>query len=240
MLVLKPCHREVLILGNGPSLLTHPLGAVPRDRVFILGVNQSWRVFPAADAHFAQDGDQFAFDDPVAAGYGGRPYYEALDKRRTVYHTGAWPNFGVKLDRNDQVVFGRHPFRKRHRGAHTDPPTIQEDGGVALKVDPSGSAGSSTYIALQIAAAMAFDVFWLVGLDMGADPRKFDGANGFTGVGKKVPTTVGAWSNSQRHDHLWSRVPRDVRDRVRVIAPSATKVLTVVDWPWPASAEAVA
>lgn len=231
MLQPRPTQREVLILGNGPSLKGRPWATIPREIVFVLGVNQSWREVPDADAHFSNDGDQFDFEKPTAAGFGGRDYYARLHDARAVFHTGAWPNFGVQLDRHDAVVFGRHPFRRRHRGAAVPPP-LRADGGVALKVDPAGSAGSSAYIALQMAAALPFERIWFAGLDMGAGAVKFDGAVGWAGRRKEVATTEGAWSNSEKHDNLWRQVPEDVLARVRVIGPSATKVLTVVDWPW--------
>lgn len=221
---------EVLILANGPSLLGRPWDTVPRERVMILGINQSWRVFAEADAHYSADVDQYLFDNPEAAGFGGRAYYEGLDRRRAIFHSGGWENHGVRVDRHDAVIFGRHPFRKRHRGAHTLPPALREDGGVALKVDPSASAGSSAYIALQLAAASGFEVIWFVGLECGE--KKFDGAHGYSDKRKRIPTTAGAWSNSLRHDALWRAVPDDVRARVRVIEPSATQVLDVVPWPW--------
>src|SRR5262245_24065236 len=168
---------------------------------------------PDADAHFANDPDQFQFDAPEAAGFGGREYYERMHRKNALYHTRAGGSLGTILDRHDALVFSRNPFRKRHRGAHTKPPHLREDGGVALKVG-NGNAGSSTYIALQMAAASGFLVIRLVGLDMNA--RKFDGAHGWTGFGKRQATTVAAWSNSQHHDRVWAAVPDDVRARVRV------------------------
>lgn len=223
---------ECLVLGNGPSLLGRPWADVPRDRVFVLGLNQSWRVVGAdgVDAHLAWDFDQYDFDNPEAAGYGGRDYYMALHKRRAAYHTGSWANFGVQLDSHNSLVFSRRPFQRRWRGAHG--PALDLDGGVALKPDLSSGKGSVAYAALQLAAATGFDAIWMVGLDMGEKAKKFDGANGYTGFGKRVPTNVGAWSNSDHHDQVWRFVPDDVKSKVRVIEPSATKVLEVVPWPW--------
>lgn len=222
----------MLILGNGPSLRGRPWGTVPRDQVFLFGVNQSWRETQDVDAHFSNDFDQFDFNNPAAAGYGGRAYYDDLDARRRVYHTGSWANRGAHLDRHNALVFSRRPFGWRHRGAHVPQPALEHDGGVALHAGDNGqSPGSSAYVALQMAAASGFERFWLVGLDM--TPVKFEGAVGWGERTKKTTVTSGAWSNSVRHDYLWSRVPADVKDRVRVIGPSLTKVLQVVDWPWP-------
>jgi hypothetical protein len=227
---------ECLLLGNGPSLLGRPFADVPRERVFILGLNQSWRAVGAdgVDAHFAIDYDQYDFDNPEAAGYGGRDYYMALHKRRAAFHTGSWANFGTALDSHQALVFSRRPFQKRWRGAH--PPPLAEDGGVCLKPDASSGKGSIAYAALQLVFASGFDLAWMVGIDMGQNAKKFDGANGYTGFGKRVPTNVQAWSNSDHHDQVWRFVPDDVRSRVRVIEPSATKVLPVTAWPWEATA----
>lgn len=229
--------RECLILGNGPSLLLHPLRAVPRERVLILGVNQSWRVTADVDAHIAADSDQLRFDDRNASGYGGRAYYEAHAARGTLIHMQQGPPWfgrGVRVDRHDELIFSRRPFERRHKDGCTPRPPLAEDGGVALKL---GEGGSTCYVALQCAAPH-FDVVWFVGLDMGATAKKFDGAIGFTDRKKGTLTSTGAWSNSQQHDGLWRHVPADVRARVRVIAPSATQVLDVVAWPWPAEAAA--
>lgn len=197
----------------------------------ILGINQSWRVVPDADAHFAMDHDQYDFDNQDAAGHGGRDYYMRLHKARAAYHPGTWgyENFGIRLDRHDTLVFGRHPFRKRHRN-HADMPPLSEDGGFALKVNPAGAKGSSGYAAIQLAAATGFDRIWMVGFDQNA--VKFDGAHGYDGLGKKVAVTVGAWSNSPGQEQLWRAIPPDVKERVRVIAPSAIQALEVVPWPW--------
>lgn len=227
-----PAQSDVLILGNGPSLRGRSWGDVPRDRTFVLGINQSWRETQDVDAHLAMDIDQYLFEDPQASGFGGRSYYESLDARGRVYHTRAWANHGVQLDRHDALVFSRRPFQWRHRGAHVPKPEIDHDGGVALHAGDDGSTpGSICYAALQLAAASGFERFWFVGLDM--NTVKFEGAIGWAEKRKRISTSTGAWSNSDRHDSLWKRVPADVKDRVRVIAPSATKVLQVVDWPWP-------
>jgi hypothetical protein len=197
----------------------------------ILGVNQSWRVVPDADAHFAIDHDQYDFDNPEAAGHGGRDYYMRLHKARAAFHSGSWglENFGVKLDRHDSLIFGRHPFKKRHRD-HKNIPPLSEDGGFSLRVNLAGGKGSSGYAALQLAAASEFERIWMVGFDQ--NDRKFDGAHGYDGFGKKTPVTVGAWSNSPGQEQLWKAIPRDVKERVRVIEPSAIKALEVVPWPW--------
>ena len=231
MLQPRPAGERGPVPQDEHLALTRPWHDVPRGRVFVLGVNQSWRVFPDADAHFAHDADQYAFYEPTAAGFGGRDYYARLHDARAAFHNGSWPNFGVVVDRNDRVVFGRHPYRKAHRGAKVPPPPT-EDGGVALKVDPAGNAGSSGYIALQLAAAAGFERIWMVGFDMSA--VKFPGAIGWLNRQKKEAVNEGAWSNSQGQDHLWKHVPADVLARVRVIAPCASKVLPVVEWPWPA------
>lgn len=219
---------EVLILGNGPSLLGRPWANVPRERVFVFGVNQSWRVVHDADAHFSNDDDQFQFNNPTAAGFGGAAYYQALAERGGLFHTGG-ATIGRRLHRHDALIFSRHPFRKRHHGAHTKPPALREDGGVALKIGP-GYSGSSAYVVLQMVAAAGFERVWFVGLDMGK--LKFDGAHGWTAFGKRTPTTVGAWSNSDKHDAVWAKVPADVKERCRVIAPSLTQQFEVVEWPW--------
>lgn len=208
---------------------------MPRERVFILGINQSWREVHG-DAHFANDGDQFDFDNETAAGYGGRPYYEDMEKRGRVYHAGGWHNHQIELDRHNALVFSRRPFLRRWRGPNIPKPELENDGGVAIHAGDNGDTpGSSCYAALQIAAASGFDRFWFVGLDMTA--HKFDGAIGWAQRTKRTSTTSGAWSNSERHDALWRHVPEDVRGRVRVIAPSATKVFEVVEWPWPGPRE---
>lgn len=223
----RASQTEVVILGNGRSLLAHPWDRVPREKVYRIGVNQSWRVVPDVDAHFSSDVDQFDFDNPTAAGYGGRAFYDALE---AVFHTGHYRAAnGVLLHRHDALGFSRHPFRKRHHGAHTQPPHLREDGGVVLKPGP-GQAGSSAYIALQMAAASGFERIWLAGLDM--DDKKFDGAQGWTAFGKAVPTNQGAWSNSVRHDALWAKVPADVKAITRVILPSRCSELEKVAWPW--------
>lgn len=227
----KETQTEALILGNGPSLLGRPWGSIPRDRVFVFGVNQSWRVVPDADAHFANDGDQFDFANPTAAGFGGRAYYETVARERQgLYHSNAYSG-GYLLHRHDALVFSRHPYRKRAHGAHRPSVPLSEDGGFALKIGP-GYAGSSAYVALQVVAALDFERIWFVGLDMGEAAKKFDGAQGWTAVGKRFPTNVGAWSNSVRHDAVWAKVPADVRARVRVIEPSATTILEKAPWPW--------
>lgn len=225
----KPSQTEALILGNGGSLLGRPWASVPRDRVFIFGVNQSWREVPDADAHFANDADQYDFDNPTAAGFGGRAYYHRLARARELYHPGTHGE-GILLHRHDELVFSRNPFRHRCHGANRSVKK-SEDGGITLKIPPGGSAGSSAYVALQLVAAGPFERIWMVGFDM--DALKFDGAKGYTGLGKKVPTDVQAWSNSVTHDKLWANVPADVLERVRVIAPCRSKVLPIVDaWPW--------
>lgn len=234
-----PAQSDVLILGNGPSLRGRPWGDVPRHRVFVFGINQSWRETQDVDAHLAMDFDQYDFDNAMAAGYGGREYYEGLEARGRVYHTHAWPNRGVQLDRHDALVFSRRPFQWRHRGAHVPKPAIDHDGGVALHAGDNGETpGSSCYVALQMAAASGFERFWLVGLDMNA--VKFEGAIGWAEKKKRTSTNSGAWSNSERHDSLWRHVPPDVKERVRVIAPSASKALQVVEWPFPEAREGAA
>lgn len=201
---------ECLVLGNGPSLLGRAWTTVPRDRLLICGVNQSWRVVQAPDLHVAIDQEQYR--KPEAA-----DYYRRLSKDGCLYHTGGGGQLGIKLDRNDQLKFGCHPFRKRHRGATKTPP-LSEDGGVAMKVDLDPTCGaSSAYVALQVVVALLPKAvrYWIVGLDMGNTPK-------FTGEK----------SNSIGHDKLWGQVPDDVRERVRVIGPSATTKLQIVEWPW--------
>lgn len=230
----RATQTECLILGNGPSLVGRDWGTVPRERVFVLGVNQSWREVPDADAHFAIDVDQYAFDDKNQAGFGGREYYMRHSVSRTAFHTGAWDGLGVRVDRHDALIFSRHPFRKRHRGAHHPKPALSADGGVALKVSQPDSFGSSAYIALQMAAACDFERIFFVGLDLAGG--KFKGAIGYADKKKTIVTTEGAWSNSERHDRLWRHVPADVKARTRVIAPSATQQFQVIEWPWKGNA----
>lgn len=201
---------EALILGNGPSLLGRAWGDLPRRRLLVCGVNQSWRVFPGTDMHVFIDADQLRVP-------GAPAYYADVAARGGLYHTGSGGTLGVRLDRHDELKFGRYPFRKRHRG-HRPAPPLSEDGGVALKVDHDGRTGaSSAYFALQIVCALGnFSRIWIAGLDMGSNPTKFTGQH----------------SNCWNHDKLWAQVPPDVKERVRVIGPSATQQLTIVEWPW--------
>lgn len=204
---------EAIILANGPSLSTlHALRwLVPWDRLFVVGVNQSWRLFPEPDIHVVVDHDQIHI--PEAA-----DFYQGYGGTNRLYHLGSAGELGIKIDRHDAVGFGRFPFRKRHRGAQTKAPPLSEDGGVALKTWIGGicTGGSTAYVALQIVAALAqFRRIWIAGLDMGKSGK-------FTGQK----------SHSVLHDAMWERVPEDVMKRVRVIAPSATRVLPIVEWPW--------
>lgn len=182
--------------------------------MFVIGLNQSWRETQDVDAHVAVDQAQMVFSDPAFEGWGGKPYYEAVAAKRTLFHTGPDGKLGLRLDRHDAVVFGRHPFRRRHLDGCKPFPPLDEDGGVALKPGPETGPGSVGLIALQIAAHAGFRRIWLVGFDM--SDTKFTGKS----------------SESSNHDRIWRRLPPDVLERVRVIAPSATEVFTVVPWPW--------
>jgi hypothetical protein len=214
---LFPGKTDVLILANGPSLLNLnlPQCRIPRDRVGVMGVNQSWRVVPDADAHVAVDHDQFQIPE-------GKAYYQMQSDRGTLFHLGSGGDLGRRLHRHDELVFSRHPFRKRHVGAKTPKPTLSEDGGVVLKVS-SDSGGSSCYVALQIVAALPhIERIWFVGLDL---------------TGGKF---TGEKSNSTKHDRLWRNVPHDIKARTTVIEPTGSEQFPRVTWPWPAPAEAAA
>lgn len=205
---------ECLILANGPSLLGRAWRVVPRDVVYLLGVNQSWREVPDADGHVSIDHDQFVMP-------GAAPYYDRLAAAGSLFHTGSGGARGVRLDRHDALEWGRYPFRKRHRGAATPTrpiPVVGQDGGVALKAGHD-SGGSSAYVAAQIAAGMGFGIIWVVGLDGGEEPKKFTGEK----------------SNCKQHFRLWKAIPDDVKGKLHVIRPSMTAEqsgLTIVDWPW--------
>ena len=221
-----PGQTQCLILGNGPSLVGRPWANIPRQEVYVIGVNQSWREVPEANAHVFVDASQLAMAD-------GHAYYQRHADQRTLYHLGAAGSNGVKMDRHDAVRFGRAPFSPRQRGADAPPP--ERNGGVALKA--AGCGGSAAYVALQVAAALGFVWYWLVGLDMGHDNRKFAGAESGKGDGSSKhwlkPDEHGHYrSNAQHHDKLWAQVPQDVRACTRVIAPSATTKLDIEPWPW--------
>lgn len=152
---------------------------------------------------------------------GARPYYERVSALGTLFHTRAGHPLGIRLDRHDEVVFGMHPFRKRHRGASSTlrpKPALTADGGVALK-SGHNTGGSTAYIALQVAAGMGFERIWLAGLDGGVEPKKFTGEK----------------SNCKSHEAMWRNVPPGVKERLRVIRPSLTgeaAMLPLVEWPW--------
>lgn len=218
MIEPKSTKPEAVILGNGPSLFAFASrrDQLPLDRLFVIGVNQSWRLFPTADAHVFIDATQYLLraKDPVEHRENEcAAYYDRMAKEGLLFHFNAPGSPGHSLTRHDALSFSRHPFRHRHRGAGSPAPPLSEDGGVALKVE-NGSGGSTAYVALQIAAAMGFSRIWLVGLDM--DAKKFTGER----------------SNSERHDRIWRYVPDDVKAKALVVAPSLTKQLTVVSWPW--------
>jgi hypothetical protein len=175
---------EALILANGPSLDNRAWSEVPRDRVFVLGVNQSWRLYPRPDAHLAPDVTQYNLP-------GAKDFYTEYAKAGGVTLHGDGFRYGRVLD----VFQG---------------PWVRD---VKDRVS-TGQLGKGcvTFCALQL--VQHCERIWVVGLDL--TDKKFTGEP----------------SNSEWQDQIFATVPEDVRDKVRVISPSRTKVFRVVGWPW--------
>ena len=137
--------REVLLLGNGPSLRS--TGNIAPG-VLLMGMNQSWRVFPRPDYHVVLDITQES--QP-----GGRAALRELGDR---LFTICPFDYGISINLLTDL-----PQRSV---------TFSRDLTHGVVVDAHG-VGSVMYMALQLAEWMGFARIWITGFEMGGP--KFTG-----------------------------------------------------------------
>ena len=160
---------DVAILGNGPSLKSHPLHSIP-SRVDVIGTNQSWRE-SESDWHVALELAQMWKP-------GARRVYEEYAKEDMLIvaehpgteGAGAWP-CGIKVRLLNRTP-GCIPFsRDLSRGLY----------------EGIDGVGSVVYAALQVALWLGYaqpGTIYLVGVDL--QGNHFDGS-GAVGVERQAP-----------------------------------------------------
>lgn len=214
--------QECLILGNGPSLrgsVVKYYQSKARERgVKVLGLNQSWKLFPDPFLHITVDRSQIdrTETEPGYAPDANKQAYDWLDRQGKLLASLAFRECKPR-------PLGYH-FRPGD--AYMFPSKWSDDcqRGIVVSLE---EVGTVMYVALQMAAWMGFERIYICGLDQGDWKFTFHTQEEDRGGLQREK------SRTDRHDWLYSFVPERIRERITVIEPSkSTAFRKVSEWPW--------
>lgn len=132
----------VVLLANGETLLDH-VRDLPRIACPVIGLNQSWQVYPAPLYHVTLDYSHYKLDPAV---------FDGLKAQNKLFTMGQRWTGTVRIPIcSDDAVFWCWDLEK--------------DG---AKIGWQ-SVGSVAFVTLQLAVYMGFDPIYFVGLDLGGE-----------------------------------------------------------------------